>query len=71
MIAEFPTYAQIGPGVVFLTFKNMFGSGALLQSLTPQEPLLQKNSVLAYADWWIPTFIVKLIVKGYDIQVGI
>ena len=62
-------WTQIGPGVVHLTFKSILGSGLLLQVLTPQEPLLQKYSLLAYADWWIPTFVIKSMVRGYDVQV--
>ena len=63
-------FLQVGPAIVYLTFNTLFGSGAFVHSLTPQEPLLQKYCLLAYADWWIPTFVVKMMVKGYDIQVS-
>lgn len=62
-------FPQIGPGVVFLTFKSILGSGLFLQTLTPQEPLLQKYTLSAYADWWVPSFIIKLMIQGYDVQV--
>ena len=63
-------HTQIGPGIVFLTFKSFFGSGLFLQTLTPQEPLLQKYTLMTFADWWIPTFITDLMVRGFDVQVG-
>lgn len=59
---------QIGPGLVFLTFDSILGGGVLIQTVTPQEPLLQKYTIRAYVDWWIPTFIVRLFVNGYDVQ---
>ena len=61
---------QVGPGIVFLTFKSFLGSGLLFETLTPQEPLLQKYSLTVYADWWIPKFLTRLMVSGYDVQVG-
>ena len=63
-------YFQIGPALVYLTFNSIFGSGLFLQTLTPQEPLLQKYTLLTYADWWIPTFITKFMVSGFDVQVS-
>ena len=62
---------QVGPGIVCLTFKSFFGSGLLFETLTPQEPLLQKYSLTVYADWWIPKFMTRLMVSGYDVQVGL
>ena len=62
---------QVGPGIVFLTFKSFLGSGLLFETLTPQEPLLQKYSLTVYADWWIPKFMTRLMVSGYDVQVGL
>ena len=61
---------QVGPGIVFLTFKSFLGSGLLFETLTPQEPLLQKYSLTVYADWWIPKFLTRLMISGYDVQVG-
>lgn len=55
--------------MVHLTFKSFLGSGLMMHTLTPQEPLLQKYTLTIFADWWIPTFITKAIVKGYDVQV--
>ena len=55
---------------MFLTFNSILGSGLFLQTLTPQEPLLQKYSLMVFADWWIPTFITKLMINGFNVQVG-
>ena len=63
------TLSQHGPGVVYLVLRSRFGKVYLLHTLTPQEPLIQKYTLLAYSDWWIPTFIVKWMVQGYDVQV--
>lgn len=62
-------HLQNGPGIVYITMKSMFGTIMLLHSVTPLEPFLQKFTLMAYSDWWIPTFIVKWIVQGYDVQV--
>jgi len=59
----------VGPGIVYLVMSTRFGTVMFLHTLTPEEPLLQKYLVLAYSDWWIPTFIVKWMVQGYDVQV--
>ena len=37
--------------------------------MTPQEPLLQKYTLKIYSDWWIPSFIIRLMIDGYDVQV--
>ncbi len=49
--------------------KSNFGKVLLLHSLTPQEPFLQKFSMVAYSDWWIPTFLMKMLVHGFNVQV--
>ncbi|XP_064395396.1 cholesterol 7-desaturase nvd-like [Halichondria panicea] len=59
---------QMGCGVVYLTLKSKFGTVLLLHTVTPLEPFLQKYSVVAYSDWWIPTFLVKWLVQAYDVQ---
>ncbi len=59
----------MGCGVVYLTLKSKFGTVLLLHTVTPLEPFLQKYSVVAYSDWWIPTFLVKWLVQAYDVQV--
>ena len=61
---------QIGPGLVNLTLKSRFGMVLLIHSLTPQEPFLQKYCLQAFSDWWIPTFVIKMLVQGYDVQVS-
>jgi len=61
---------QIGPGLVNLTLKSRFGTVLLIHSLTPQEPFLQKYCLQAFSDWWIPTFVIKMLVQGYDVQVS-
>ena len=60
---------QIGPGVVFFNIKTVFGSGIMISVLTPQEPLVQKLTNIFYVDWWIPSFISRMMIRNSDIQV--
>ena len=57
--------------MVYLYLKFKFGTLMFFQSMTPMEPFLQKHSLVAYSDWWIPTFLVKWVVQAYNIQVCI
>ncbi|CAH2317045.1 cholesterol 7-desaturase-like [Pelobates cultripes] len=60
---------QVGPGIVFLTFKhNFLGTGVILQSVTPVEPLLQKVTHIIYYQRNIPTLIPKFMLKAECIQ---
>ena len=54
---------QIGPSVVILRFKTIFGRGAWLQTVVPEEPLNQRMTNYIFADWWIPTFIAAIMLK--------
>ncbi|KAM8934360.1 cholesterol 7-desaturase nvd-like [Pelodytes ibericus] len=56
---------QVGPGIVFLTFKHMFlGSGVILHYVTPVEPLLQKVTHIIYYQRNIPAIIPKFMLKA-------
>ncbi|XP_049594255.1 cholesterol 7-desaturase nvd isoform X2 [Syngnathus scovelli] len=60
---------QIGPGVVFLHFKHSFlGSGVIMQSVTPVEPLLQCVTHTMFYQSNIPAPVPKFILKGESIQ---
>ncbi|XP_063289190.1 cholesterol 7-desaturase nvd-like isoform X2 [Pelobates fuscus] len=60
---------QVGPGIVFLTFNhNFLGTGVILQSVTPVEPLLQKVTHIIYYQRNIPTLVPKLMLKAECIQ---
>lgn len=49
---------QVGPGVVFLTFKHSFlGQGMILHCVTPVEPLLQRVAHSIYYQKNIPAII--------------
>lgn len=63
------TATQVGPGLVYLTWVSPFGEGVFIQSLTPQEPLLQELSHCIYADWKVPTFVSKFYLFGEALQV--
>lgn len=60
---------QIGPTVVGLKFKLLFGTGIWIQTVVPEEPLVQRMVNYVYADWWIPTFIVTSLLRGMGTQV--
>ncbi|XP_057675559.1 cholesterol 7-desaturase nvd isoform X2 [Corythoichthys intestinalis] len=60
---------QVGPGLVFLRFDHSFlGSGMIMQSVTPVEPLLQCVSHTIFYQSNIPAFVPKFILKGESIQ---
>ncbi|XP_064649514.1 cholesterol 7-desaturase nvd-like [Lineus longissimus] len=60
---------QIGPGIVYLFFNSIFGSGVFVHSLTPTEPLNQKMVHNVYANWTMPTIIAKGYLLGEALQV--
>lgn len=60
---------QVGPGLVYLTFDSLFGSGVFIQTLTPEEPLYQSLTHCIYAEWRVPTIMAKLYAFGEASQV--
>ncbi|XP_077479418.1 cholesterol 7-desaturase nvd [Stigmatopora argus] len=60
---------QVGPGLVFLHFQHSFlGSGIILQTVTPLEPLMQCVTHRIFYQSNIPAFVPKFILKGESIQ---
>ncbi|XP_069097405.1 cholesterol 7-desaturase nvd-like isoform X2 [Pleurodeles waltl] len=60
---------QVGPGIVFLTFKHAFlGGGVILHCVTPVEPLLQKVSHSIYYQKTMPTLVPKFILRAECMQ---
>ena len=66
----FSFFIKIGPAVVYLRFKLLFGNGAFLQTIVPEEPVMQRLTHYIYCDWWIPTFLATwILLSGDAIQV--
>ena len=63
-------FVQIGPGIVNLTFKTMFGTGAYLHAITPQEPLEQKIIHHIVCSRWMPSFFSKFLMFSEALQVN-
>lgn len=63
------TATQVGPGLVYLTWKSFFGEGVFMQALTPVEPLYQELTHCIYASWSVPQFIAKFYLIGEAKQV--
>ncbi|XP_029469917.1 cholesterol 7-desaturase-like isoform X3 [Rhinatrema bivittatum] len=60
---------QVGPGLVFLTFKHaFFGSGVIVHCVTPVEPLLQRVSHSIYYQANMITLIPKFILWAECMQ---
>ncbi|XP_077987185.1 cholesterol 7-desaturase nvd-like [Glandiceps talaboti] len=59
---------QIGPGIVYLLFKNWIGTSALLHHITPVEPLLQKVTHTIDSAATVPTFLAKFYLYGEIVQ---
>ncbi|NXC44455.1 DAF36 desaturase, partial [Penelope pileata] len=60
---------QVGPGLVFLTFRHAFlGHGIILQTVTPLEPLLQNVVHKIYYQKNVPAIIPKFILRAECIQ---
>ena len=62
-------FFQIGPGIVYLWFDSLLGSGVFVQSVTPVEPLLQKMTHKLYTAVTIPMFMAKILLYGEATQV--
>lgn len=58
---------QVGPGLVVLSLQTAFGSTVLLQSLTPEEPYLQRLETVAYCSpgWLNLTAANRLLLLAY------
>jgi len=63
------TIEQIGPGVVILQFNTAVGTGYVVQSVTPIEPMLQHTVHSVHMPWWIPRIIGKGLLGGLVVQV--
>lgn len=63
------TATQIGPALVYLTWRCFAGEGVFVQSLTPEEPLLQCISHRVYCSSTVPTIMAKFYMGGEAKQV--
>eukprot|EP00047_Mylnosiga_fluctuans_P007849 m.255872 g.255872 ORF g.255872 m.255872 type:complete len:449 (-) comp19733_c0_seq1:103-1449(-) len=63
------TATQVGPALVYLKWKSLFGCGVFVQSLTPQEPMLQELTHCIYTEWRVPSIIAKSYMLGEAMQV--
>jgi len=54
----------IAGGLVNLKFESPFGNGVFVQTLTPEEPMLQKLTHEIYFQWWMPAILPKLMLRG-------
>ncbi|CAL4067234.1 unnamed protein product, partial [Meganyctiphanes norvegica] len=52
---------QIGPGIVHLYFNTPIGSGVLIQTVTPIEPMMQKVIHTFYTSWSFIAPYAKLV----------
>ncbi|CAH1787514.1 unnamed protein product [Owenia fusiformis] len=69
-ILDLKVYAeQIGPGIVYMHWTSVLGSGIFQHYLTPEEPLEQKLVHNIYTDWRMPPFISKFFLMAEAIQV--
>lgn len=59
---------QQGPGLVFLRFHTAFGRAIVMETVTPMKPLLQKATHMIYAEWKMPRFLAKLILRSLIVQ---
>jgi len=60
---------QIGPGCVHLEFDIGLGSRVVFnETVTPIAPLLQRVHHVCWADWWVPRFIPKIMLKMLIMQ---
>ncbi|XP_066466996.1 cholesterol 7-desaturase nvd-like [Tiliqua scincoides] len=60
---------QVGPGLVFLTFKHAFlGQGVMVHSITPVEPLQQQVTHRIYYQRHIPAVFPKFLLWAESIQ---
>jgi cholesterol 7-dehydrogenase len=60
---------QDGPGLVNLHFKTPFGDVAIVQSVTPVEPMVQRMLHRVYCSRFVPTFVAKMTLYLEALQV--
>uniref|UniRef100_H2YV04 3-ketosteroid-9-alpha-monooxygenase oxygenase component-like C-terminal domain-containing protein n=1 Tax=Ciona savignyi TaxID=51511 RepID=H2YV04_CIOSA len=60
---------QIGPGIVHLHFRGIFGSGVFVQNLIPIEPLHLVLTHNLYGTRYLPLFVGKLLLYFEAVQV--
>ena len=65
------TARQIGPGLVYLTWDSIFGSGVFTQSITPMGPLEQNLQHGIWASWTVPNWLAKIYLVGEAMQVEV
>ena len=54
---------------MYLKWQSPLGRGAFIQSLTPEEPLLQRMTNVVYCSKWVPAFIGTLMLSAEVVQV--
>ena len=59
---------MIGPSLVHIQFRTLFGNIYAIQSITPIEPELQKCLHDIWADWTVPRPLVKLALRSIIVQ---
>jgi len=59
---------QIGPAIVYLNIQLPFGKVILQETTTPISPMLQQLDLTIYAQWYIPTFVIKIIMWVFLLQ---
>jgi len=55
---------QVGPGIVHMQFATPLGKVILIQTVTPVQPLLQRVGHQVFADWTVPRFFAKIIMRS-------
>jgi cholesterol 7-dehydrogenase len=60
---------QVGPAVVILYMNSLFGRMAIIQTITPIEPLVQKMCHYFYAPWYLAWY-AKFVFWGETVNVG-
>ncbi|KJE94081.1 Rieske domain-containing protein [Capsaspora owczarzaki ATCC 30864] len=60
---------QIGPALVYLKWRSLFGQGVFIQSVTPVAPMEQLVVHTVYAEWKVPTWFAKFVMLSEALQV--
>ncbi|BFZ20630.1 hypothetical protein BsWGS_23669 [Bradybaena similaris] len=63
------TGRQVGPSLTYLEFETIFGKFMILNTLTPQAPMVQKIVENIFVSRWMPTVIAKLWLLLIALQV--
>jgi len=59
---------QVGPSMVHLHFATPFGKVVLVETVTPVQPLLQRVTHQVWAEWTVPRWFSKFIMRNTIIQ---